>query len=210
MAANTNRSRGFTIIEVLVALAIIAVLAAVTIPALNGKLRDSRASAIAQTLNGLAAGSGEYRKALGRYPGQLTLLASNPVAGSSRDLCGTLLTASTTALWRGPYITREFSTAGMPMGDGRVMPGVRRSPTAVSSTGAIAYALIDIEDVELGVATKLDLEFDAAADATAGTIRYTSSTIAAQVSPANPTPAITSEPGTVTVTYAIPVNSTGC
>ncbi len=206
---NKTRFAGFSMVEVLVALAIIAVLAAVMIPALNSKLRDSRQSAIAQTLNGIALGMAEYKKAMGRYPGQLNLLADNPVA-SSRDVCGALTAASSTALWRGPYISRDFSTNGMPMGDGRILSPVRRSPVTVSSSGTIAFVLIDVTGVETDIATDLENLFDGVTDVAAGTIRYTSSTIPAQGT-GNPTPAIAaSTPGTVTVTFAVPINASGC
>ncbi len=207
---NISRSKGFSMVEVLVALAIIAVLGAVMIPALNSKLQDSRESAISQTLNGLALGMAEYKKALGRYPGQLSLLSVNPIS-TSPDLCGTA--ASTTAtLWRGPYISREFAAAGMPMGDGRIQSAVRRSPTTVVSSGTVAYALIDVTGVETSVATDLESQFDGTPDAAGGTIRYTSSSIPAQSGAGvNPTPLIpATSSGVYTVSFAIPINPSGC
>lgn len=212
MLKTRSRFAGLSMIEVLVALAIMAVLGAVMIPALSGKLRDSRQAAIAQTLNGLALGMAEYKKAMGRYPGQLSVLSVNPVV-STTDICGATTSLSSTALWRGPYISREFATTGMPMGDGRVLPGVRRLPTTVTSTPpVIAYALIDVTGVETSIATDLEAAFDGIASNTGGTIRYTSSSIAAQSGAGvNATDAIpVSGAGTVTVTFAIPINPTGC
>jgi prepilin-type N-terminal cleavage/methylation domain-containing protein len=207
-----TRIAGFSMVEVLVALAIMAILGAVMIPALNGKLQDSRETAISQSLNGIALGMAEYKKAMGRYPGQLNLLADNPVVAST-DICGNTTSLSSTALWRGPYISREFSTAGMPIGDGRILSPVRRSPTTVTSTPpTIAYALVDVTGVETSVATDLEKLFDGVSDNTAGTIRYTTSTIPAQSGAGvNQTPLISAAAaGTVNLTFAIPINSTGC
>lgn len=211
LTPNPRPSRGFSLIETLVALAIMTVLAAVLIPALSGKLKDSRTSTVSQTLSNLNYAVAEYKKAMGRYPGKLTLLTNNP-STSDRDLCGTLITSSSTILWRGPYLSREFVAAGIAVADGRVDPDVRRLPTTVTSTPpTIAYALIDVAGVELKVAQDLDIDLDGTADAANGAIRYTTGSIAGQGT-GNPTdliPAVSST-SQVNLTYAIPVNPYSC
>ena len=207
----SRKPRGFSLVETLVALAIMAVLAAVLIPGLSGKLRDSRTSTVSQTLANLNYALAEYKKAIGRFPGKLTLLTVNP-STTDRDLCGVLLSNSSTILWRGPYLSREFVSAGIQVADGRVDPDIRRFPTTVTSTPpVIAYALIDIPGVELGVAQSLDLDLDGTADPLNGAIRYTSGSIPAQGT-GNPTdliPAVSST-SQVNLTYAIPVNPYSC
>jgi prepilin-type N-terminal cleavage/methylation domain-containing protein len=202
---------GFSLVETLVALAIMTVLAAVLIPALSGKLKDSRTSTVSQTLSNLNYAVAEYKKSVGRYPGKLTLLTVNPTT-SDRDLCGSLLSNSSTLLWRGPYLSREFVAAGIQVADGRVDADIRRFPTTVTSTPpTIAYALIDLPGIELGVAQDLDRDLDGTLDAANGAIRYTSSSIAAQVT-GNPTDLIPAVASTsqVNLTYAIPVNPYSC
>lgn len=207
----SRKPRGFSLVETLVALAIMAVLAAVLIPSLSGKLRDSRASTVSQTLSNLNFALAEYKKAIGRFPGKLTLLTVNPTT-SDRDLCGILLSNSSTLLWRGPYLSREFVAAGIQVADGRVDADLRRSPTTVTSTPpTVAYALIDIPGIELTVAQSLDLDLDGTADAANGAIRYTTGSIPAQGS-GNPTdliPAVSST-SQVNLTYAIPINPYSC
>lgn len=206
-----SSTSAFSLVEVLVALAIMTVLAGILIPGLNGKLRDSRTSSVAQTISGLNSGMAEFKKAVGRYPGTLTQLTANPTV-SNRDICGTLMTQSSTVLWRGPYLSRDFVGAGMPVGDGLIDADVRRFPTSVtSSPPIIAYALIDIQNIETATAADLDLQLDGVADNVNGAIRYTSSSIAAQVAPANPTGAIAATTASqVTLTFAIPISPYGC
>ncbi len=82
-----TRMRGFTLVEVLVALAIIATLVAVLYPALSGKVRDSRTAALLQTFQGYAQGVAEFKKGTTRYPSSLLLLTAAPTA-TSLDICG--------------------------------------------------------------------------------------------------------------------------
>ena len=213
MVHGKNEPAAFSLAEVLVALAIIAVLGAVLLPALNGKLRESRTSAISQSLNGISLGMAEYKKAMGRYPGQLTMLTTTPTT-SQTDICGNTVPSTSTALWRGPYISREFIGGGIPMGDGLIYSGVRRLPTTVTSTPPnIVYALIDVGGVELTTASDLDTQLDGGDGAFAGTIRWTASNLGPQtgagVNQTIVVPAVTAT-NLANVTYAIPINPTGC
>ena len=177
--------RGFTLVEVLVALAIMAVLAAVLIPSLGSKMRDARTSAIAETLQGLAAGAAEFKKATTHYPGKLSLLTTPPLA-TSTDACANQL-STTATLWRGPYVSREMLTTGTSMGDGVIQDALTRT-TVVSST----YLSISVTGVENETAADLETLLDgpSASPSTTGTIHSVAS-------------------GTTTdVSYWIPVN--GC
>ena len=175
---------GFTMMEILVALAIVAVLTAVLLPVLGSKMRDARTAAIAGTLQGLSQGIAEYKKAVTRYPRSLSLLTTPPTA-ASLDACGNSSTPF--QLWRGPYVSREMLATGTQMGDGAIQDQLRRV-TAGSST----YLMIDVTGVETKSANDLETMFDGttALPSTTGTIRTVVS-------------------GTTTdVTYSIPIN--GC
>src|SRR6266536_3218724 len=89
--------RGFTMMEVIVALTIVALLTAVLLPSLTGKLRDSRTTAISQTFLGLSQGIAEFKRATTRYPSSLTLLTNAPTA-SNTDICGNALSSTPSSL----------------------------------------------------------------------------------------------------------------
>src|SRR5207247_1997632 len=97
-------------------------------------------AALSQTFSGLAQGIAEYKRAVTRYPGSLTLLTTAPVS-ASLDICGAqILTLN--ALWRGPYATRIIPSTGVEIGDGMVQAGVRRV-----TAGTNIFYLIDVTGV---------------------------------------------------------------
>jgi len=182
---------GFSMVEVLVALAIAALLSAVLIPAIIGKVQDARRSALSQTLFALSQGIAEYRKAVTRYPPTLTVITTPPIAGVTTDLCGgsNFLSQANVNNWRGPYVSRELLSSGVSMADGVIQNTLRR---ATSSTSV--YLLMDVVGVERRTATDLESDLDGAvSDSTAGTIRFTSAA---------------APPGTVNLSYSIPI--AGC
>ena|SRR5438067_840623 len=191
--------RGFSLAEIIVAMLIIAILAAMVYPTVAGKLRDSRTSALSQTFVGFSQGIAEYKRATTRYPGSLTLLTTAPVVGSL-DICGNAMTATLVALWRGPYASRMVLAGGLTVGDATIQPGLRR---VVS--GSNIFLMIDAPAVETSIANDLEAQLDAgAADFTTGSIRAQTTAIAAT----STSTAIAAAPtGTTNVSYAMPINS---
>lgn len=186
--------RGFTMMEILVAITIIAVLTAVLLPALANKLRDSRTTAISQTLLGLSQGIAEFKRATTRYPQHLSYLTAT-VTSANTDICGNILSTTPSSLWRGPYASRDLSSgAGIAMGDATIEDLLAR---VVS--GSSTWLVIDVHDVESTTTSDLESELDGSpADANNGTIRWQSTAVGA--SPA-------ADAGTFNVRYAIPINS---
>ena len=198
-APQRTRIRGFTMVEVLVALAIVAVLSAVVLPSLMGKLRDSRTTSLSQTFLGLSQGIAEYKRATTKYPSSLLLLTTAPTS-ASLDICGNAISTTPAGLWRGPYASRIIVSTGIKMGDANIPTGLRRVVV-----GSAVFLIIDAEDVETATANDLEAQLDGGtADLTAGTIRATSASIAATATSALIN---ASDAGTLNVSYAIPINS---
>lgn len=197
----TRMRRGFTVIEIVVAVFMLAVLSAAIIPALMGRIRDAERSALSQTLFSLSLAIIEYRKAVSVNPGRIEYLGTPPTTPPGAvDACNNVLPPSSAANWRGPYITREVLSGGVGIGDSRIVNNLRREP------GPPIRLFIDVEFVSLEIAAKLDAEFDgASASATTGTIRYQATALTntefGTVIPAAPS-------GMVTLSYGIPI--TGC
>lgn len=189
MRARHSRRAGFTAVEIVVSLAIVAILSAIVIPQIMGRIRESRGSALSQTLFGLTQGIAEYKKAVTRYPQKLSLLTTAPVLGVAKDACGNLLSATNINNWRGPYVSRQLLSTGISMGDGTILDSLARI------AGPPTYLLMNVTDVDTEIALSLEGDLDAppptAPDPATGTIRYT-------------TPA----GGTVTLSYSLPIS--GC
>ena len=193
-----RRHRAFTLTEIVVALAIIAIMAAMIYPTVASNIRDSRSTALSQTFSGLSQGIAEYKRATTRYPGSLLYLTTAP-ATTDLDICGVqILTLN--ALWRGPYASRLITSDGLAIGDATIPTGLRKV-----TVGSNIFLMIDAPAVETAVADALEALYDAGtASPTTGTIRAQATQIAATTTSAF----IPDAPsGTTNVSYAIPINS---
>jgi prepilin-type N-terminal cleavage/methylation domain-containing protein len=63
-----NSQRGFTLIELMIVVAIVGVLAAIAIPAYNNYVKRAKMSEVLAALDAIATGAGEYHSAVGYYP----------------------------------------------------------------------------------------------------------------------------------------------
>jgi len=104
MLAN-DRSSGFTLIELIVVIALIAVLAAVVAPNLLGKASDANRKAAGIQLEKITSAVELYRLETGRYPDTLEDLVKRP-QGLER--------------WNGPYV-RKLSQIKDPWGNDLVI-----------------------------------------------------------------------------------------
>src|SRR5215213_8037641 len=100
--------RGFSLAEILVGIAITAVIAAMVLPVVFSRIRTSQGAALMQSYAGLSQGIAEFKRATTRYPLLLSSLTAQPAA-TDDDICGNDLTATNVALWRGPYASRQIT-----------------------------------------------------------------------------------------------------
>jgi prepilin-type N-terminal cleavage/methylation domain-containing protein len=164
-------SRGFTLVEVLLALAIMAVLATVLIPQVVRRQRDGYAAAIATSISGVRSAAYEFRKGVGRYPSQIAHLATLPNAGTT-DLCGRTVPVDWASTWKGPYLQQAVTTAGVAIRDATMLNALRRVPATAATV--LADVFIDVVNVDQEVADIVEAAFDPApGNFTTGMIRWT-------------------------------------
>lgn len=156
-----------TIVEVLIGLAILAIIAAVVLPTTAGQLRQGHAAALANQLGNLRDAIGNYRENVGAYPISLTQLTTQPIAGDD-DACNVDLSAAELSGWRGPYINQNI-VGNMPVGDALVLASLNR----LTVSGTVALLRIRAVRVDSDIASDLEEQFDGNANFATGTVLWT-------------------------------------
>ena len=108
------RKAGFTFIELIVALAIMTMIAAVVTPVLVETLDQSRTEQARSSLQGLAEGIGAFHDDVSEYPGYLSQLY-DPIKPSNRNSCGNGYSPHDVGDWAGTYIDRVIPPSGLPV-----------------------------------------------------------------------------------------------
>jgi prepilin-type N-terminal cleavage/methylation domain-containing protein len=174
MLTRSRRRSAFTLVEIIVALVVLAVLAAMLYPTAAGQLRQGQSTAIANQLDNLRQAIANYRQNVQRFPSQLTQLTTIPPGSGANDLCGTALPGANIALWRGPYITQVILAAGMPVGDATIQNAITRVPAG--GVGQPGILQITVANVDNDYADDLERQFDGNANFATGTITWTATT----------------------------------
>ena len=98
MVRRTNR--GFTLIEMLIVIVVIAILALIVIPRLLGAGRKAREAALKGDLQQLRNAIQQFEADCGDYPASLGQLMTRPTGGTGGS--GTIMLD--TVSWQGPYL----------------------------------------------------------------------------------------------------------
>src|SRR5690349_14335551 len=105
----TERTRGFTLPEVLVTITLIAALAGVVVPAIAGQLKKGDPSLIGQDVAAIRSGVEQFLADVRRYPGAIQQVTA-PITTSQSGLTTTMqgnYGAADVARWKGPYLTKD-------------------------------------------------------------------------------------------------------
>jgi prepilin-type N-terminal cleavage/methylation domain-containing protein len=170
MWKNGRKRAGFTLPEVLVTVAIVAVLASVVVPAVTQQLGKGDAPAFTSTVNGLRTAITSFVSDVRKFPGELSQLSVD-IATSDEDLAatadgGVAYTSNVVDRWRGPYESSATSTGiisfsyGWVSGDDLV-DSLNHIVITLTKTGAV-----------IADATELDVAVDNGNGKDAGIIRW--------------------------------------
>ncbi len=151
----------------LVAFALIAVLAAVMLPTMRGRLQDGYENALVQEMTSLASAITAYRQDVGKYPRQLDYLTALP--SGATDFCGRALTQADSTRWRGPYVSRIITTAAFYV----VAQKDSVQDLLARPAGNNAIVQIVINGADTATAHDVDLKIDGTVNRIAGTLLWT-------------------------------------
>lgn len=93
--------RGFTLLEIMLVVIIIAVLSAIVMPSLGGRSEQAKVARAKADLANIGAAAGLYELDLGAYPPSVEAMTSN--TSSSSDWNGPYLDNEPTDPWGRPY-----------------------------------------------------------------------------------------------------------
>lgn len=166
------RNLGFTLAEILIALALIAVLAAVLLPTVAGQILKGDAGRVAQDLDAVRTGVEQFLADVHRYPGRYSNL-STQITNVQTDINGNTYTPGLVNKWSGPYVTKDTLNAVIPTGFGGT---ITNSFMSVANTNAVNYLTIVITGIAGPDFDRLDEQIDGttAAPRTTGLLRWVS------------------------------------
>lgn len=172
LVARSSR-RGFTLLEVVIAVVILVLLSASIFPTVSAQIERRRIESAVSTLKSLADAATTFRKDTGVNPGRMVHL-SNPITVSETNSCGAVYTTPNVNAWTGPYYTRQqLPATGLPLSDdnvGRVTNVLVRSPADVATPGSLSFQVVN---VRLDQATEIDEIVDGDGSAATGRVRWT-------------------------------------
>ena len=171
MSSRARRCGAFSLMEILVALAIVAVLAAVIIPGLNAYLETARIRRIEETLVTLARGVRDYKSSTGSYPSDLLRLTTQPVVGDN-DVCGAPISAAQVAAWHGPYLSITIGSAGVVVGEDTVITTLKRKPVTAAFGGELGVLQLIVENASSATALRVDADLDGDASLISGVVTW--------------------------------------
>ena len=180
---------GLTMIEIIVAVAILAILTAAIAPTLLGVVDHKRIEASAESIEALTDAMSTMRDDNQDWPGRLSHL-STPITTSDLNICGVPYASGKVAQWAGPYIDRVVASTGVPLAIGTVSDLLVREIVS----GNDGYLKVEVTGVTPDDALALDEYTDGDGSSTEGAVRWDEGAI--------------SPDGLVTVYYLRPIR--GC
>lgn len=166
MFSNLKNRRGFTLAETLVTVAIVAVLAAIVVPAVTQQIGKGDTNQVTGTLAGLQTAITSYVSDVRRFPRHVKQLQVAPAGGDSANPSG-LLNAAQAAGWKGPYLQTTMTTNdSTPLGYGLFVKNSMRvagNQLILRIEGSTSEALF----------IQLDAEIDQGTGLSAGLLQWT-------------------------------------
>lgn len=155
---------GFTLAEILVALALIALLAAVLLPTVAGQILKGDTGRVVQDIEAVRAGAEQFLVDIRRYPGRYSDL-SRAITTTNTDVLGVAYSAGHVSKWKGPYITKDTINASVETGYGG---RITNDFMSVTNTNAVAYLTVVATGIAAADFDRIDEQVDGASVSPAG------------------------------------------
>ena len=137
MSINRTRRTGFTLPEVLVTVAIVAILAAVVVPTVTNQIGKGDDANIQSNVASLRTGITAFVSDVRKFPSRLQHLLTQPVT-TDDDITGGDYGALSAGRWRGPYQTGSLQPANPANAVDSVLMGLAYAIDSLSDTSFTA------------------------------------------------------------------------
>lgn len=184
---NPARRRGFSFVELLVVLAIMAVLAAIIAPSIIDRSRDAEVQRFSESLHNLRTASTMFVQHTTAYPGRPSQFFIQPVGGTSKDLFNATMSNGKTSKWRGPYLDTDSLKYFHPTTQAFAL--VLTDSFTVKSSDGNQYMTVIFTGAARTDQLRLKADLDggagvAAADSATGLLRYKKDSLFVLLTPA--------------------------
>ncbi len=167
---------GFTVVEVIVTLAIMAIALTTVVMTAKGRVEDAEAEALVSTLEAYRVATVNFREHVTGWPGYGRQLvyppdaAVAPVNVKDDDICEIGFLASDIAAWRGPYLAQRLDLNGLRVGNALINNKFLRDPAGNTIAGELVIAVSQVDDE---IATLVDAAIDGKpANFATGAVRF--------------------------------------
>jgi prepilin-type N-terminal cleavage/methylation domain-containing protein len=180
--SSRGRALGFTLAEIIIAIAILALLTAAALPVVFERLKAGRRSAIIGEMQALQNGILLFYRDVGRYPSRLDFLSmkGNPMT----DACNAQISTQNANKYRGPYVNRPIQMVDTLAGNTRYVLSTADSVESIIlrttiNAGAQQVLQINVLGVEQSVAEEIDHAVDGTnpAQLSQGIVQYAAGTL---------------------------------
>lgn len=169
MSKYRSRRGGFTLPEVLVTVAIVAILAAVVVPAVTNQISKGETGQLASALNAYSTGVTTFVTDVRRYPRALSQL-TNQITAADVDVDARVYGANAASGWKGPYTGTVSYVPGdsIPIGFAAFASDTLRDTTVASRR----FIMLTVATADTSVARQIDVLLDGGDGNTAGKVGW--------------------------------------
>jgi prepilin-type N-terminal cleavage/methylation domain-containing protein len=165
-----SRRKGFTLAEVLVTIAIVAIIAAAVVPAVTSQIAKGEETTVISAVGSLRTTLTAFMSDVRTFPNRVSHL-TNAITTTDSAITNTQYTAAQVARWKGPYTTTSTLAAADSLGIGApdgIALFMRTLIKDSSNFVVVTIAPVYTHSQALG----LELLFEATSDSTGGTVRW--------------------------------------